>query len=93
MSTENQPEPGAFEVRRNCTNCAFSKEAHEPPPSIQKIRVCCFNPPQMVAMPTPRGVNLQIMFPPVNETILCNQHRLLTEVANANSRPTEGQPN
>ncbi len=93
MLKENQPVPGAVPNPRNCSNCAFSVEAREPPPSIRKMRVCMWGPPQIVPSFTPQGVTLNVMHPPVNESMLCNQHRLKSEVANANASPTEGQPN
>lgn len=88
--TENQPMPGFTGISRNCTNCAFSSEVREPPPSIRKIRVCMWGPPSVVPIYSPGGVTLQVMQPPVNETMLCNQHRLTGEIANANGDPTTG---
>ncbi len=93
MPPENQPSPEQIGETRNCSNCAFSTEAREPPPSIRKIRVCMFNPPQVVPIYSQTGVTLQVMQPPVNQTMLCNQHRFRTEIANANSSPTGGPPN
>jgi len=97
MSQENQPTPGQLGERRNCSNCAFSSEVREPPPSIRKVRVCMYNPPQVVPIYSPQGVTLQVMHPPVNETLLCNQHRFRAEIANAIASaiasPTGGPPN
>lgn len=90
MPTENQPTPPTTFERRNCVNCAFSAEVREPPPSIRKMRVCMFNPPQIVPVPGPQGVTLNVMFPPVSKDMLCNQHRFRTEIANENSGPTGG---
>jgi len=90
---ENQPMPGHTGISRNCTNCAFSIEVREPPPSIQKQRVCRWGPPALVPIYSPQGVTLQVMHPPVNETLLCGQHRLLGEIANANSDPKERPAN
>lgn len=90
--SENQPLPGFAGIPRHCENCAFSTEVREPPPSIRKMRVCMFNPPQAIPIYSPNGMTLQVMHPPVNETMLCNQHRFRAEIANANSSPTEGQP-
>lgn len=88
MPKENQPSPDLAPVPRNCTNCAFSAEVREPPPSIRKIRVCMFGPPQIVPVPGPQGMTINVMHPPVNESLLCNQHRFRSEIANANSGPT-----
>lgn len=93
MTRENQPLPGDGGPERNCTNCAFSVEVREPPPSIRKQRVCRWGPPAVVPIYSPQGVTLQVMHPPVNESILCNQHRLLIEIANANPAPQKGPAN
>jgi hypothetical protein len=88
MNNENQPLPGDGGPRRNCTNCAFSKEIQLPPPQIGKTRICLWGPPGVVLIPDGRGgATLTTMFPNVNETVLCNQHRLTAEIANAISRP------
>lgn len=93
MSTENQPIPGDLTTRRHCANCAFSKEIQAPPPNIGKHRVCLWGPPTVVVMPDGRGgLSLTTMFPNVNETVLCNQHRLLTEIANAPEPGAKASP-
>jgi hypothetical protein len=93
MPNENQPLPGDGGPKRNCANCAFSIEVREPPPSIQKQRVCRWGPPAVVPIYSPQGITLQVLHPPVNETVLCNQHRLAVEIANAIPGPKEGPAN
>jgi hypothetical protein len=90
---ENQPMPGHTGIARNCSNCAFSIEVREPPPSIQKMRVCRWGPPQIVPRYVQGGMTLNVMHPPVDESILCNQHRLAVEIANVNSDPQERPAN
>lgn len=87
--SENQPLPGFAGISRNCSTCAFSLEVRELPPSIQKQRVCRWGPPTVVPIYSQNGLTLQVIHPPVNETMLCHQHRLAAEISNAIKSPVE----
>lgn len=98
MSGENQPLPGDGGPRRHCGNCAFARDVQLPPPNIGRQRYCHFNPPSVALIPVgPGQANLTPVFPPVNDSMLCHQHRLGVEVVgapgNEKTAPQEGQAN
>lgn len=91
---EDQPIPDAISAPRSCENCAFSREFMLAPPAIGRGRECRFNPPGVLLVPVAPGqANLTAFFPPVNASMLCNQHKLLSEIANAKGSPTTGPAN
>lgn len=87
MLTENQPDPGSA---RNCENCAFASEVRDQSNPLLKHKICRRMPPTPVLVPGPQGFNLMPLFPPVNASTLCGEHRLTVEIANAKIGPTEG---
>lgn len=85
---DNQPipllgRPADGNTLRNCENCAFAKKEQLPPPHIGSMHRCLFFPPQVVVMPQHGQLTLTTMFPPVNASMLCQQHALKEEIENA----------
>ena len=90
---QDQSNPTNFAQERNCSNCAFAIEARMDPSALVKQTCCAWGPPQMLQSFTPQGVTLTVMHPPVNASMVCHQHRLKTEIANAKNSEEKGPAN
>ncbi len=90
---ENQPLPELGGKTRDCSNCAFAVQARLSAADIRTRLICRFNPPQMVPSFTQTGMTINVMQPPVDETMLCNQHRFRSEIANAKPDPEKEPAN
>lgn len=59
-----------------CKNC---RHAFRDGPQL----FCRFNPPTLLAIPTPQGIGLDAKFPPVQPNMKCGKHERGVVVANA----------
>jgi hypothetical protein len=74
------------ERTRNCTSCAFAIRHQFEPPQIGSELKCQNMPPQLVLIPNAGALSLVSMFPTVTEKMICHQHRMREEIANAPSQ-------
>ena len=75
----NPPLAGA-QPPASCGTCRFSREVRPDQTVIQKMRVCMLMPPQVIALPTPTGIQLTTNFPAVADQMSCFQFKPIETV-------------
>jgi hypothetical protein len=61
------------EQPRACARCQFRDVIQQPPPSIEKMKICRLHPRQLTQLPNPQGVMQLQGFPAVADDDWCYQ--------------------
>ena len=62
--------------RVNCDGCAYSQDTPIDPNNLTAERIlnCRRHPPNLLVVPTPRGVEIQTRYPAVTKTNWCGDY-------------------